>query len=145
MNGPLTFDKVTLIVVVCGFVPFFTWRALRAFKRKRHSKFVWCIVLNLYMIRLAYLRVSTQGGKVGIYDPTVLQFTRELGDQAVFFVATLLLLIFAVIRVLDDDYYMDKAYVKREDYNILVQQLAAIEALKREGEGKKDGESTSQR
>jgi ABC-type branched-subunit amino acid transport system permease subunit len=133
MNAQFSFDTVTLILVVCGFVPFFTWRALRAFKRKRYSKFAWCIVLNLYMIRLAYLRVSTQGGKVGIYDPSVLQFTRELGDQVVFFIATLLLLIFAVIRVLDDDRFMDKAYVKREDYDLLV---AKLEALKEKEGGK---------
>jgi hypothetical protein len=122
----ITFDHVTFILIICGFVPFFTWRAIRAFNRKRYSKFTWCIVLNLFMVRLSYLRVATQGGKVGFGDPAALQFSKELGDPLVFFIATLLLLIFAVIRVLDDDHFTKTQYVKREDYDMLVAQLASL-------------------
>lgn len=135
MIADFTLDKLTLVIVACCFVPFFTWRAIRAFTRKRYSKFAWCIVFNLFMLRLAYLRVATQGGRVGFADPSTLQFSKELGDPLVFFFACLLLLIFAVIRVLDDDRHMNATYIEREKYDLIVAQLAT---LKREDERKED-------
>jgi hypothetical protein len=114
-----TLDTVTLILVVCFFVPFFTWRGQQAYVQGRLGKFWFCITLELYVLRLAYLRVSTVGGKITIYDPNVFSFSKELGDPVVFFVLTLALLLTAVYRMGSDDAYIKKHYVKREEYDEL--------------------------
>jgi hypothetical protein len=89
MEMNFTLDHATLILVACFFVPFFTWRGLRAYGQGRWGKFWYCIVIDLFVLRLAYLRVSTNGGKIPIYDPSTLQFSKELGDPVAFFIFTL--------------------------------------------------------
>lgn len=122
-----TFDHITLLLVVFIFIPFFTWRGILAFEEGRYGKFGYCSILALFVLRLAYLRVSTNGGQVGFYDSSTLQFTKELGDPAIFFILTLLLLLSAIHRMADDDRFYRKNYIKREDFEKeLAKRIAAL-------------------
>jgi hypothetical protein len=130
MITDFTLDAVTLALVVIVFLPFFTWLSLKAFEQRRYGKFGYCTILSIYVLRLAYLRVSTNGGKITIYDPSVFSFSRELGDPVVFFALTLALLLTAVHRMHDDEVFYSKNYVKREHYDELNRKY---EMLLREG------------
>jgi hypothetical protein len=125
-NLSFNFEKITLILVVFFFVPWFTWRGMRAYNNARWGKFIYCLVVSLYVLRLAYLRVSTNGGTVTINDPSNLHFAQELGSPVAFFIFTLAFLVAAIFRVVSDEAFIRKNYVKREHYDALVEQLAAL-------------------
>jgi hypothetical protein len=106
-----TWEHVVLLGVMFFFLPYMIYRALVAEKQKRYGKFLHVVVLSLYVLRLAYLRVSTGGGQTTIYDPDVLTFTRELGSTWGFVIATVILCGSVVYMVHDEDKWFANNYV----------------------------------
>lgn len=107
----ITWEHIVLLAVLIIFLPYMIYRALLAEKQKRYGKFLHIIVLALYVLRLAYLRVSTGGGQTGIYDPDVLAFTKELGSTLGFVIATAILCVSVVYMVHDEDKWFASNYV----------------------------------
>ena len=106
-----TWEHAVLLAVIFLFLPYMIYRALKAEKQRRYGKFIHIIVLAMYVLRLAYLRVSTGGGQTGFYDSDVLVFTRELGSTLGFVIATSILVASVVYMVHDEDKWFANNYV----------------------------------
>jgi hypothetical protein len=132
---PITLDYFTFFVVATVFIPFFCWRSIVSINDERWGKVVYCFVISLFVLRLAYLRVATNSGRNGFENPANFSFTKELGDPLVFLLCVLLLFAAMIYRLADDAQYIKKTYIRRADLdkevNRQVEEKLKQELLKR--------------